>query len=203
MEPLESLESFHRISNQFDCTYALCGGLTASLYREKVRTTSDVDIAIVGPDPLKIAKEILAKLKLKTSLGMIYSGERKIDITALVIGQYDEDDYENTIDIFLPVLPWVEKAVARAQSHKIDFGFAEIPTIPVEDLLLAKAFALEFEPNRYQDLDDISSIFKNKKNEFQLDYLVGEFKNYSLSLPIELDSQLPARLAQICKENRG
>jgi hypothetical protein len=186
MKPLKLLEIISAELNSSACSYVLCGGLAASLYRDRPRLTNDVDIAIsLGEydESKEFALSILKQLGAKTSLGWIPGlKERKINTMALVIGQFDQHDYEATIDILLPNLPWVENAIERGSNHKIDFKFSVVPTITIEDLILAKLFALSIEPDRFQDIDDLKSIFlHNKKMDFS--YLVSEMKNLKLEIP--------------------
>lgn len=186
--------------------YAVAGGLAASFYRARPRLTNDVDIAIDAGDQERsksVATEVLEELELKVSLEWIAGGADVLGSPiALVVRQLDAADYEATIDMLLPSLPWLQPAVRRAQANQIDFGFAMLPTITPEDLIVAKAFALSLEPNRYSDLDDIQSICRSSEN-LDLLLLVEEFERLKLSLPRALDEVLPSALRRIVKANRG
>lgn len=54
--------------------------------------------------------------------------------------------------------------------------------ITPEDLILAKCYALNNSPDRFQDLDDIKEIFAGVK-DLDIDYLQMNLKALSLTLP--------------------
>lgn len=81
----------------------------------------------------------------------------------------------------------------RAQSHSVDFGFAKIPTMTREDVIIAKAFALAIEPNRFQDLDDLKSMFSTNR-KMDLAYLKGELQRHTLQIPRSIADIAPKSL---------
>lgn len=186
-------------------SFSICGGIAASFYRLRPRFTNDIDIAIAGSSAEESQAEaikLLESLGLKTSLGWIE--DRRGALTspaALVIGQEKKDSFEGSIDILLPLFPWVNQAVSRGQHNLIDFGFARLPVITPEDLIIAKAFAVNMEQNRFTDLDDIQSICRSK-TELDLLYLITEFERLGLTLPPVLDREVPSPLKRIIKQNR-
>lgn len=183
-------------------TFAVCGGLAASFYRERPRLTNDVNLAISGQsiEQLKIAAySLLEGLKLKASFGWIAGSETTLNSPIdLVIGQLGAETFDGTVDLLLPILPWIDQAVTRGQMNLIDYGFARLPTVTPEDLILAKAFALTINPDRYTDLDDIQSICRSK-TELDLLYLATEFERFKLTLPSSLDAALPNALRRAVK----
>lgn len=202
MTPLKLLEQVFSELEKHSGHFAIAGGLAASFYRVKPRVTNDVDIALFVDDVEK-SKEtatcIIKAIGYHPAFGWISGmNEAAGDPIALVIGRKDKHELESTIDFLLPTLPWVEKAVERGQHSVIDFGFARLPTITPEDLILAKAFALMLEPNRYQDLDDIQSILK-ADNQLDIVYLVNEFERLKLSLPTALMELAPKALKRVVK----
>lgn len=194
MKPLELLKFVSDACSEKNVPYVLCGGIAASLYRDRPRVTNDVDIAIsIGEyeDSKEFALSFLREIGAKVSLGWIPQlKEKKINTMALVIGQFSPHDYDATIDILLPNLPWVPNAVIRGAYHIVDFKFASIPTITIEDLVVAKLYALSIEANRFQDLDDLKSIFKeNKKMDFL--YLSKKMVQHQLKVPDILKEYVP------------
>ncbi len=180
--------------------YAIAGGLAASFYRTKPRVTNDVDIAFaIGTyeESKQAAIHVIESIGYDAALGWIYAGEKKkLKRAPMIIGRHDQNNLEGTIDFLLPSFPWVETAVLRAQDHLIDFGFAKIPTVTLEDLIIAKAFALDVEPNRFQDLDDIKSILLSD-NEVDFSYVVSQCERLDLAFPSALESFLPAALRKL------
>jgi len=199
MTPIKLLQLVSKELINYPDSYAVAGGFAASLYRKQPRMTNDIDIAFcVGnrKNSLKIAKQIIASLGFKSAMGWIHSEDKLSDPIALVIGRPSQDEFSSTIDLLLPTLPWVESSIKRAQDNIIDFGFAKLPTITPEDLILAKAFALSIEKNRFVDMDDIQSIFA-ADNELDLLYLREELRALGLNFPKALKNQVPKLLRRI------
>jgi len=92
------------------------------------------------------------------------------------------NEMKGIIDILLPELPWIIPAVERAQHNRIDLGFAAIPVVTPEDLVIAKCFALNNSPDRFQDLDDLKEIFESVK-DLDLDYLRGRLTELAITVP--------------------
>lgn len=204
MTPIKLLQLIAEELKEYHGCYAVAGGLAASFYRAQPRLTNDADIAFcVGTaDASKeTAKALLERIGLIPAMGWIASQDKMKDPIALVIGRTSkegEDELESTVDILLPVFPWVEKAIERAQSNMIDFGFAKLPTATPEDLIIAKAFALSIEKNRFTDMDDIQSILKTD-NQLDFTYLANELDRLQLSFPKELQDCLPDALRRLSK----
>ena len=89
------------------------------------------------------------------------------------------------IDLILPVLPWVEPAIARAQLNKIDFGFGMLPTITPEDLILAKLFAIYDNPDRPYDRDDVISVCSNTP-DLDRGYLASQIGQFGIIVATDL-----------------
>lgn len=202
MTPLKLLKLVHERLEKYRESFAVAGGLAASFYRVQPRLTNDVDLAFSFQSEAKsrqAATKIIKSLGFNSALGWIDDPTGKLKKRLpLLIGRPDKNELESTIDFLLPAFPWVKGAIARAQHNCIDYGFDKIPTLTPEDLIIAKAFALGISPNRFQDLDDIQSIFK-ADNQLDLLYLVQEFERLELSLPRPLLSLAPAALRRACR----
>jgi hypothetical protein len=158
----------------------------------KPRLTQEVDIALVAEDPVasrERAEAVLRALGHEIALGWIASS-RVGDPVALVIGRPPRESSGTTVDFLLPSLPWVEPAVERAQDDLIDFGFARVPTVTPEDIIVAKTFALTIEPRRFQDMDDTRSILVGG-DPLDLAHVVREFRRLDISLPPALHADAP------------
>src|SRR5262249_49160033 len=110
-------------------------------------------------------------------------GGRLITQPALIVGREDHEGTYIGIDFLLPVLPWVEAAIHNAQSNRLDYGFALMPTVTPEDLIIAKLFAIQGDPNRPYDQDDVKSILRNQKN-LNIEYIRASAEKYKLRFPI-------------------
>lgn len=176
---------------QWPGCWALCGGVAAAIYRDIPRFTADIDFVIADhPDkPAKdIAEQVTRTLSLKPIAGFITDeGGRLISGQALVMGRRDTTSRYVGIDFLLPVLPWIPGAVLRAQSNLLDFGFAKLPTITVEDLLVAKLYAFQGTPSRVTDLDDIRSILQAQTG-IDMSYIRSQMTLLSLHSIPEIDA---------------
>jgi hypothetical protein len=187
MTPLKMLQKAVAVLEDERCKYCLVGGHAASLYRLQERLTSDVDFAILA-EPVsgsrKLAERVIKLIGLKPMVGFIPHGpqEKTRKSVCLISTSPKTNQTKGIIDILLPELPWVRKAVERAQFNKIALGFASVPVITAEDLVVAKCYALSNSPERFQDLDDLKEIFLNVK-DLDYDYVRSELAHLDLVIP--------------------
>jgi len=187
MTPLKILQKAVTVLEDEKCKYCLVGGHAASLYRSQERLTSDVDFAILAEPASgsrKLAERVIKQIGLKPMVGFIPHGphEKPRKSVCLISTSPKTNQTKGIIDILLPELPWVTKAVKRAQSNKINLGFASVPVITAEDLVVAKCYALSNSPERFQDLDDLKEIFLNVK-DLDYDYVRSELGHFKLVIP--------------------
>lgn len=187
MTPLKILKQAVAAFEAKGCQYCLIGGHAASLYRSKARLTSDVDFAVLAEpisDSQMVGEQIIKSLELKPIAGSIplSPNERARNSICMVSSSPSQNEVRGIIDILLPVLPWVAQAVRRARHNKIDLGFARVPVITPEDLILAKCYALNNSPDRFQDLDDLKELFSTVK-DLDFDYLKFNLNELGISIP--------------------
>ena len=188
MTPLKILKKVALILKKFDdLNYCLIGGHAASLYRKNERFTKDIDFAFVSSDLDKSkahALNCIKSLGLNPVLGFIPAGpkETKRKSVCLVTCEAAEGETKGIVDILLPELPWIKQSIERAQLNLIDLGFAKVPVITPEDLIIAKCYALRNDPDRFQDLDDIKEIFEGVP-DLDLNYLNQQLKKFKLKIP--------------------
>jgi hypothetical protein len=99
-------------------------------------------------------------------------------------------DMKGLIDILLPDLPWVRKAVERAQHNRLNLGFAAVPVITPEDLIIAKCYSLRNSPDRFQDLDDLKEILMSVE-DLDRDYLEISLQALGLVVPDQVAGFVP------------
>lgn len=186
MQQLELLKRIVAELQKRNTDFALCGGISASLYREKPRFTNDVDLCIYFENynsSKELAVQVIEKIGAQASFGWIPALKDKgLETIALVIGSFDKKNYSSTVDILLPNLPWVENAIQRSKKNIVNYGFSKIPVVTVEDLILSKVYALHIESNRFQDLDDLKSIF-SAQSELDLLYLKSALLKFKIKIP--------------------
>jgi len=200
MTPLKTLKQAVAAFEKLGCKYCLVGGHAASLYRVQPRLTKDVDFALIA-DPLsdsrKLAQKVIKSMGLKPMLGFIPATPKEKDRKAVCLVTSSPLPNETTglIDILLPELPWLAQAVERAQHNKLDLGFKSVPVITPEDLILAKCYALNNSPDRFQDLDDLKEIFGYVR-DLDLDYLRHNLTGLGLPIPELVRQFAPAGLVK-------
>lgn len=154
--------------------YALAGGLIASLYRDNEHTTNDIDF-------------------------VIFSGKDTEKVAASITKQFSKTEFQ--IHFVLPKVPWFEEALARAQFNMIDFGFGPIPCLTKEDVVVSKLYSLRNDPMRFNDLDDLKSIFKAQL-QMDIAYICGQMQKLELSVPNSLKEIAPKPMRLTSKRIR-
>ncbi len=188
MKIFHELRRAVEILNDYPGNWALCGGVAASIYRKNPRFTNDIDFALIDSEKISaksLAVTVSEKLGYKAQIGFFEEPTTNKLVNGLICARLDgNDDLFVGLDFLLPVQNWIEPAVKLAQNNRIDFGFALLPTITPECLIIAKFNALCANPERFQDLDDL----KNIANDIDLnyDYLKNEIKKLGMEVPPEI-----------------
>jgi hypothetical protein len=195
LTPLQALKKTVAALSELPCRFCLVGGHAASLYRSQERFTKDVDFALVADAKGKsraIASQAIEKLGMKPVAGFMVLGDTEKSQRALcmVTSEPPASELTGLVDILLPELPWVIDAVGRAQDNLIDLGFAKVPVITAEDLILAKCYAVRNSPDRFQDLDDLKQLFKDVK-DLDTDYLRRRLVELKLTIPEHIKQFAP------------
>jgi hypothetical protein len=187
------MKLFHELRRVFEALqpfegyWCLCGGVAASVYGTEGRFTNDIDVALVDTPILsaqEVATQVLQQLGYQAMLGFVGdpNGTSNKQVLGLMVGRVVGNDAFVGIDFLLPIFPWVADAVRRAQLSRFDFGFATLPTIQPEDLIIAKLQALRDAPERGIDLLDIRSILRSS-HSLDFEYLNRKLLEYKLRLP--------------------
>jgi len=191
--------------------FAVAGGLAISIYRAEKRTTEDVDILLFAEgDSKQQAQTLIKEYKLQPRVvqqadlegGPLFARKKRSSPAAIIVGRDSQDTQAVGIDFILPTMPWFRDALERAQSNAIDFGFGPVPTMTVEDLILAKCYALAHRPDRFKDLDDLQSVFRSK-NSLDLVYLTGQMIKLGLQIPRGVIADAPAVLVRLTRGRRS
>lgn len=201
MKSLESaLKEAVELLQSTNCRFAAAGGIVANIYRNDIRTTLDVDFLFyTEKDVDESAENILKKLGL--SVGMVKEHHltrspamnKRGQPNMIAVGRKKEQKNEIGVDLLLPSFPWFNSALNRAEKHVLDFGFAKVPSVTVEDMILIKLSA-----GRAKDIDDLESILK-ANHKLDLDYISSEMTRMNLIIPKTLKKLAPKQLAKIKK----
>lgn len=199
MNLADFLKKVARVLKKSGVEYALAGGLVASIYRENERTTKDLDFLILAEkDTQKTAASIIKSFKLEPHLirkadlegGPMFAIKRKSTTPLIVAGRAGNDKNSIGLDFILPEMPWFGKAIERAMHNQIDFGFGPIPCLTKEDVIISKFYSLKNDKTRFNDLDDLKSIFLSGR-ELDLPYICGQMQALELPVPNELKGIVP------------
>lgn len=207
---LESLKETLQLLDKYSFQYALAGGLAASLYRQDIRATQDIDFIIwTEGNVIDDSKTILEALNLKPhevrlaelQRGPLQAIKNKSTPICIVCGR-SEAEGQIRVDFLLHTLPWVSEALERSQSNIQIFDGRKVPCITVEDLILAKLSAFEHKSTRFKDLDDLQSILENKKLNIDWSYTATKIKELGLSLPDQIKELFPDVVQKITKRKK-
>lgn len=186
--------------NKKNIPYAVAGALAASIYRSQPRTTNDIDIITLADTAnVEELKSILEELGLKPGLarqanldgGPLFAIKKKSTPVVLLVGRNQENKQAIGIDFLLSSLPWVEKALERAQ--EFDYGGIKAPVMTAEDVILAKLLAVHNKPTRLSDLDDIVSIVETGR-DIDWAYISSQIKELRVKLRKEHAPLLPKQI---------
>ncbi|HMO49937.1 MAG TPA: nucleotidyl transferase AbiEii/AbiGii toxin family protein [Kiritimatiellia bacterium] len=188
--------------------FAVAGGLAADLYRREPRLTMDVDLVILTDDrAVETAKAVIEAVGLRAGIirradldgGPLFAVKQKSTKPCMVVGRKTGDSSGEGVDILLPEIPWVADAVRRATNNLVDYGFGPVPALTVEDVIIAKLFALQSADMRAKDLDDLQSIFAAEPT-LNVPYLAGQIDRLHLEIKKTTRPFLPAGLIDITRD---
>ena len=190
--------------------FAVAGGFAADLYRLEPRLTMDVDLVIlVESEAVDVASDVIRALGLHPGVVReadlvgrpMFAIKRKSTKPCMVVGRKRGASSGEGVDIILPEIPWAEQAVLRAQDHQVDYGFGGVPALTVEDVVIAKLFAIQAPDLRAKDLDDLQSIFA-AEHTMNIPYLAGQMRRLKLKIPEKARPLVPKPLLALDKDHR-
>jgi len=188
-----------------DVAFAVAGGFAMDLYRREPRLTMDVDLAILtGKEGVRVATSVIESLGLVAGIareadlagGPLFAIRRGSTKPCMIVGRPPDEPDGEGVDILLPEIPWVESALERAQANQVDYGFGDVPALTLEDAVLSKVYALG--RLRAKDLDDLQSIFE-MEHEFDVPYLAGQMRRFSVVIPRQAEPFLPDWLLKLSR----
>ena len=191
-----------------DVLFAVAGGFAADLYRHETRLTMDVDLGILTEtDAVATATSIIESLGLEAGIvreadlagGPMSAIRQRRPAPSVVVGRPAGEPSAPGVDILLPALAWTPEAIRRAQANDIDFGFGPVPTLTLEDVFVAKMFALRAAPVRAKDPDDLQSICQ-AQHEIDMPYLAGQLRRFRIRVPRDAAPFLPDWIVKLARD---
>lgn len=188
-------------------SFAVAGGLAADLYRSEPRLTMDVDLTISTEVSAELtAVSIIEELGLQAGVvrkadldgGPVFAIRRGNTQPCIIVGRTPGTPSGPGVDILLPAIPWVLDAIGRAQANRVDFGFGAVPVLTLEDVMIAKLYALRATPPRAKDIDDLQSIFSSGQ-EWDAAYIDGQMRRFEITIPRSVAPFLPDRILKLSR----
>lgn len=157
----QALLAVHEILEAAEIPHALCGGLAANLYREEVRATSDVDLAIaITPTGL---------------FGLV---------DAFSEGGWGIEPYwrkHEQLRLTRPDLPRVDCIIATSdyeraaieRSTRADIEGQELAVLTAEDLIVFKLIS-----GRARDFEAVAAIINARSGRLDVPYITGWLEQF-------------------------
>ena len=188
--------------------FAVAGGFAADLYRHDPRLTMDVDLVILTKSQgTETAVSVIEALGLRAGIarkadlagGPLFAIRKRNTEPCMIVGRPFGEASAQGVDILLPAIPWVTDAVQRAQANAVDFGFGPVPALTLEDVILAKLYALGAARLRAKDLDDLQSIFE-AGHQVDVPYVAGQMRRFEITIPSAAQPFLPDTVLQLSRD---
>jgi len=171
--------------------FAVGGILVASVYRKEKRAMNNLALLVnAAPKDISFLTDIFPGELSETLLpdSAVIHGVKAVRSLATVknVLVINVDSKVNLgLEIVFSTFPWFKEAFERAQYNRIDFGFGSIPSLTVEDVIIAKLYSSTVAEDRYLDRDDVQNILQ-AKHELDLAYLTKQINKFSLEFPKSL-----------------
>lgn len=152
----DSLIAVHEVLEAAGVPHALCGGLAANLYRDEVRATTDVDLAVaVGPAQVVDLVGTLAADGWRAE--PYWRRGEQLRLT---------HDDRPRVDCIIATTDYERAAIDRAAQAVIEGR--RINVLTAEDLIVFKLMA-----GRARDYEAVAAIVNTRHGRLDVDYITG------------------------------
>lgn len=160
----QALLAVHDVLVAAQIPHALCGGLAANLYREEVRATVDVDVAVaVAP-----ARVVDLVRKFEDEGWKVEAYWRQGEQLRLTRSDLPR------VDCILATTDYERKAIDQAVSARIEGH--ELTVLTPEDLIVFKLIA-----GRARDYEAVAAIINSRGEKLDDYYLTGWLEQFGLA----------------------
>lgn len=157
----DALLAVHDILDAAGVPHALCGGLAANLYRDEVRATSDVDLAVaVGPARLVDLARTFARSGWKAEPYWRRGQQLRLSRRGLP-----------RVDCLIATTDFERAAVDRSVTVEIEGHPLRVLT--AEDLIVYKLIA-----GRARDYEAVAAIINARGSRLDIDYITGWLEQF-------------------------
>jgi len=159
----EALLAVHDVLANAGVKHALCGGLAANLYRDEVRATSDVDLAVILSPTRSI--ELVGVLSDAGWTAEPYW--RKSEQLRLTRAELPR------VDCIIATTDYERAAIDRAVQANIEG--TPINVLSAEDLIIFKLMA-----GRARDFEAVAAIINTLGDRLDTDYITGWLEQFGV-----------------------
>lgn len=160
----DALLAIHRILDESGIPHALCGGLAANLYRDDVRATSDVDIAVVI-GPARVVELVVTLEEAGWRAEPYWRVGEQLKLTRADMPR---------VDCLIATTDYERAAIGRAVPASVDDE--RVPVLTPEDLIVYKLIA-----GRARDYEAVAAIINARGARLDTAYIEGWLEQFDLA----------------------
>ncbi len=161
---LDALFAVHEVLAGAHIPHALCGGLAANLYRDEVRATVDVDVA-VAVAPARVANLVR---RLEESGWKVEPHWRQGEQLRLTRQELPR------VDCILATTDYERHAIEQAVPTRIEDW--ELKVLSPEDLIVFKLIA-----GRARDYEAVAAIINTRGEQLDVEYITGWLEQFGVA----------------------
>lgn len=152
----QALLAAHDVLDAAGVPHALCGGLAANLYREEVRATVDVDLA-VSVAPTRLIELVKTFSDAGWKVESYWRTSEQLRLT--------RNDLPR-VDCIVATTDYERAAIDR--SVRADIEGYKLRVLTAEDVIVFKLIA-----GRARDYEAVAAIINARRNRLDVDYITG------------------------------
>lgn len=160
---LDALFAVHDILKTAEIPHALCGGLAANLYREEVRATVDVDVA-VAVSPARVVDLVQRFEEAGWTVEPYWRQVEQLRLTRSDLPR---------VDCVLATTDYERQAIEQAVRARIEGR--QLSVLTAEDLIVFKLVA-----GRARDYEAIAAIINTRGERLDVEYISGWLEQFGV-----------------------
>jgi hypothetical protein len=161
---VDALLAVHEVLASADIPHALCGGLAANLYRDEVRATVDVDVA-VAIAPARLVDLVKRLADAGWTVDPYFRQGEQLRLTR-------QDPPR--VDCILATSDYERHAIEQAVPTRIEGR--ELRVLTAEDLIVFKLIA-----GRARDYEAVAAIINTRRELLDVEYITGWLEQFGVA----------------------